>query len=923
MGRMNFNNPQDLSGVFSSLQQRYDNKVEADVASAKRRAQEEQAAQDKEVYARWKAGEISDAEWLAHLAGRRDNALEPEERAEYAELFLEHQGAISDAQVEANFALGRVSIGQLMQHYSSRMSSVEENSPAWRDLATRYGQLSQAAVSYGSGGGSGGGGSRRRGGGGGSGGGSGSADPQAVVDAGVAAGEGSFFKGINTAGRDVLDPTVSMVPIEDDDDFINALMSDVERIKGLEEWMDAHPGDRTVIDEFSGDEFEVNSDFLLAMDKQYLRTEQALAAAYFARGTSEDVKKGNQALGHATTWVASAMTRHATVKVEPHLRQLEQHVFAQVVGASRISDPNERRKAYANALANIDDWATRNLAYRRPATAEDAETNPLSLRLTLTGVKVVEEMPDALRPDEEVFTRAENLRGLLFLGANSDRLSIEEINDMADQILSRDASIGEGGATISIKTLLEGPSQNGSTDVPDDFIGLLETMTQAQGLAAGARILAGNPDPEYDGPIYTYEYDGDGTPRAVLADVRDVPNAFGGVSPVIVPQGGEPDDLVMARVKIGGSTQTVWIKPQPLDDPRFRVYRDKDDNLLTSAQLAELGPARIRSLVAKGALQVDSVMSAVQMPDGNVWFKDEETGLFHLEAPFTVDRDPTTNGVRVDDEGEPVMNPVPFSKGVIVPFAGVRLQEMGRWLREASQMGIINPSAYRQRGPGGTVVDIDLLNDLNTMYEPQREPGQRLANPRMREHLRARARSSEEEFMRSHLYARQQQAPTTQQELAVRNSERTRTAARDLGLEVGGIKVPDARPTGGVFSDGVSAGPLLLPVAATGGPAGFVSGLLSNLFGANPRNDAAEAMISRNVQKKRMNPVALAIPKRLPVEEFDPAPPVVTRAPLPLLRTQPIDLPPATKVRLPTNDTPSLLGSKSPQQRANGNQEIL
>ena len=48
MGRMNWGGAQDLSGVFAAMQDRYDSKLEADVANARARAAEEQAAEDRE-----------------------------------------------------------------------------------------------------------------------------------------------------------------------------------------------------------------------------------------------------------------------------------------------------------------------------------------------------------------------------------------------------------------------------------------------------------------------------------------------------------------------------------------------------------------------------------------------------------------------------------------------------------------------------------------------------------------------------------------------------------------------------------------------------------------------------------------------------------------------------------------------------------
>ena len=108
MGRMNWGGAQDLSGVFAAMQDRYDSKLEADVANARARAAEEQAAEDREIHAKWMAGKISDEKWLEHLESRVADALDPEERSQYSEMLLEHRGAIVDAQIEARFAMGMV-----------------------------------------------------------------------------------------------------------------------------------------------------------------------------------------------------------------------------------------------------------------------------------------------------------------------------------------------------------------------------------------------------------------------------------------------------------------------------------------------------------------------------------------------------------------------------------------------------------------------------------------------------------------------------------------------------------------------------------------------------------------------------------------------------------------------------------------------
>lgn len=900
MGRLNFGGAQDMSGVFASLIQRRENQIEQGVASAKARALAEQAAQDQEKYAQWKAGKISDDEWLAYIAMRRDQATDPEERAKYAELFLEHEGAIKDAQVEADFAIGKLSVGSLMNHYRKRMASVEKDSPAYREMATRYGELLRASQSAASGGGGGGG--RRRGSGGG-------ASAESVVSASIGALKGSDTgTGFDTSGRDVIDPVNSMVPYEDDDDFIDGLRADLERIDSINKILEENPDIRVLTDPLTGEQFEATPDFLSAMDRQYLRTEQAVAAAYWARGESGDALKATQALGYMTTYIAGAMQDHATLKLDPSVDQLEQSVFTTLVAASAITDPAERRKEYAKALRAVNRFSTKYL--------------------TVKG----SDLPPEQRPEDSIYDRVQNLEGLLDLGANGNRYSPEEINGLADQILSRSASLGEEGGSVSLKTLLEGSGED-STDVPSGFVGVLENLDQERGLIAGEALMAGQPIEGFEGPYYVYQYDGK-TTTAVVADSHTVVGVDGTASLQLRPKGELADDLVMSRVKVGGKAQTVWIAPKPLEDPRYRVYRvnhriDIGDteyeagDLIRSSDIADLGGASLAALVRSGDVAQESFMQAVEMPDGNTWFRDNETGMFHLELPFTVnDLDPTTGGLRVDDDGEVDVNYTPFAAGVMVPFAGVRGYEMERWVQGAIAAGLINPALYQRRGAAGEVEPID---SLEGMYVPPFQPGPRPVNPRMQDILRARTRSSEEEFMQAPLTARYQFHGTTQAQVNEDVAERTRRTAEQLGVILG-----SARPTNeDTDDDGLTA----LPSRAgafmpTGNGEGVDTSRILDPFGifsamlANPRIDAQQASESRRVvlgKKIRMPDL-----KEIRPDEVALAPPPLARAPLPVMKPAASRTPlPGEHLatgKLPTSDTPSLIRTTDPRK---GAKEIL
>src|SRR5205814_2200451 len=108
----------------------------------------------------WKAGKISDKQWLAYIESRISRTAEfPDQQVKWKQLFLQTKDSITDAQFEANYAIGKVSLGALIDHYRQRMAGVQENSPGWRDLATRYGQLINARSSGGGGSGCGRGGS--------------------------------------------------------------------------------------------------------------------------------------------------------------------------------------------------------------------------------------------------------------------------------------------------------------------------------------------------------------------------------------------------------------------------------------------------------------------------------------------------------------------------------------------------------------------------------------------------------------------------------------------------------------------------------------------------------------------------------------------------------------------------------------------
>ncbi len=139
----------DLSGLFSGLISEEQRRIQESVQRDIQRSQEQQNAEDNDMYDKWQNGLISDDEWLDYVRSRvHETRGDPEQHKEWLKTFRDHRTAIHDAQMEARYEAGHLSIHKLIAHYHDRLEGVEPHSPEYRETQTRYFQLIDQRDSY-------------------------------------------------------------------------------------------------------------------------------------------------------------------------------------------------------------------------------------------------------------------------------------------------------------------------------------------------------------------------------------------------------------------------------------------------------------------------------------------------------------------------------------------------------------------------------------------------------------------------------------------------------------------------------------------------------------------------------------------------------------------------------------------------------
>jgi hypothetical protein len=716
MPRANWGSTQDLSGLFGGLQNEFENRLESETQRALQRAQSDQDAKDQDAYSKWKNGQMSDEDWLDYIRQRvKDSAGDPAELEKWKDTLRQNEGAISDAQIETQFTLGKVTIGALMAHYQKRMRGVEKNSPAYRDLAQRYAQLSQAGASVGGGYRSGGGGGRRSSGRSSSGGSGGSGG------AGTDRMPTTTASGFDITGPDVITPDSVLTGVEDDKDYINDLEADAQRFKSIYTFIKNNPDASTFTDARTGETFPLDKETLLALDKQNLRNNNLRAAYWFSQGNDD---KGTAALDDSVYFTSTVMPAHNTMMTDDLRSEFQQGVVDKLMAASLNPDPQARMTEYAKLAKAAADFNknvytnTQVVGKTKILKGADAAGVQGMETVTRQSSKAIEEMPDAdTRAVDFGFQRALEIMA-------DPSIPPEQVSSELNDIFEKAPKIGKGGTSMSLETLLEGSAggDGGTNDLPEGYVGPLQTRTQLMGL-----VNADNP--EYDGPRYVFAMQ-DGQTKVVEAQMTISHQAGGAAVPTLRPKGADENSAVMTRQRIGGQDYTVWAQVEPVDDPAYAVYRLQKDQviagkkydageLVPSSVISKIGMSSLRTMERNGAVQRESTVEGIQMPDGTTWYRDPEGGLFYRgKLPATTNSDGLTGGLHVNDDGE--VDPPNFSSfasGVIAPFDGsISQREMQGWIEQEMLNGHINPEDYRARDAGGQLDDGPL--NLGEMYLP-------------------------------------------------------------------------------------------------------------------------------------------------------------------------------------------------------------
>ena len=132
----------DFSGMFASLQDQFMSQVQSATNRQIQRTKEEQAANDADMYDKYKNGQISDSEWLAYIQKRvGESAGDPTALQQWKQTYNDTYNQVKQDQIETSYDAGTATIHDILAYYADRMNSVKKTSPEYRDLSKRYYQL--------------------------------------------------------------------------------------------------------------------------------------------------------------------------------------------------------------------------------------------------------------------------------------------------------------------------------------------------------------------------------------------------------------------------------------------------------------------------------------------------------------------------------------------------------------------------------------------------------------------------------------------------------------------------------------------------------------------------------------------------------------------------------------------------------------
>ena len=650
----------NYSELFRGLYNDFVSDVEAATARQMQRSEEEQAADDANEYDKWKNGIISDGDWLDYLRQReRETRGDPKEHEQWVETLREHSSAIADAQMESDFQTGKVSIHHLIAYYQRKMKKVKRNSPAYRELAARYTQLVDARKQgYGSAGGySSGGGSRSYSSGGSS---------SSYSSGGSSGGARYYPQGHKrVAGqRGPVDPINSMRAAGGYSNYMEGLFGDLKRIDAINDQIDA--GRDFVTDPLTGEQFKVTPEFTRAIDKQFLRTEDMIAAAKWA---DNDADGAVDALNARSAYLQD----RNSMRGQEAWDEASSSFMSTIMAASQIADPEQRAQVYTRAFQMLETTATRITGNNRgeselitPELQEDIQTT----------LKIGEAFGShSMSPDQRAQVLGEAMDNLPY----GFRWTKDEIQTFADG------------------------------DLDTGLIGAMETQFAREGLADGSMALFN------DGMV---------TRAMTYAQINEAspPDANGRptVARTFQRVGGATLPVFQRTIPVASD----YFAYQYADgDKKGQLVPSSEVNGMTEGGLNQL----LNSGKIVRA-PIDLGWTSIVTPDGRTWYQDPETNLWYRdELPVHLGED-KTGGLMIDDGGSPMTNDFQgFASegGVLMPFSGVSFMEMQRLVDEGVANGEINLDNYRTRDETGALDNFGRPSTENMYWSPHL--GQRLA----------------------------------------------------------------------------------------------------------------------------------------------------------------------------------------------------
>lgn len=755
MGRASWGGQQDLSGLFSSLINADFNDIKQGIAQTQNDAQNEQSAKDTETQAKWKAGKISDEDWLKYIKTRITGTTDPQQRGQWEQILLENQDAISDAQWETKFQQNKITVGQLMTHYRSRMGGIAENSPAYRDLASRFTQLVQFQRDGGtyyssSGGGSSGGrssGGRRSSGrsyGGGSGGSSSTTAGkaaaaattlQSITGVGLAGGPtdagyrgGAVYNdAVTKTAPDILDVVFGNPTADTASAYFTSAVDGLQatqfRFEEVFKFMKDNPDATMYTPPGGGVPISLSPESVHAMDNQYIRVTNTLADVYTAKGDGSAATIQSNKIGD---FVAGPMREHNAAVNKPNTDALLALIKGSMKKADAEADPLQRQRDYEVLGATVDTWM--NTHFPDNIKTKMATHGRLE-GVEPGGTKSIPNSMEEMMPPE--FTKSlQASRVAIDIGAHPYAYTDQQASDAFDAAVDVQ-NLGAGALRIRPSDLFGG---QGSEATLGGGGGSMDHRLQYWGLKYGQMIANGQMSPDDVPPghdIYTYQYDPSQRKVSIVPAVA-TPNANGSfaIAPV-GPNGQSVGDMGVDFIMTIGGKKVKVTTPVIESTPavgyvyRFKTAKNVDGvqygvgDLVPSSILATLKYDGVRQYTQSGIIEKANPPGTKRAMVGNkVWYYDQRTNQWSGTPPWNLEMDGTDgNALQVTDpeykyaaDGSRSIDAgatsgdssrigfhlKPGLPGYIIPFDGdsVSNSQMQNWLDGEIAAGRVNPNDY-------------------------------------------------------------------------------------------------------------------------------------------------------------------------------------------------------------------------------------